>query len=137
MKCRYCEKELATQADYDSIPEGQGEHLCWSDYGQPCIDAEDALVKARARIAELEAIGEQAVRPPDEPQNLTEWLWRLKRYERGIFVREKVDGRWGNVALKDLTPERWAHHVARWLEKGALPCRIREQEEMQNAGCEL
>jgi hypothetical protein len=56
MKCRYCEKELASQSDYDNIPEGQGEHLCWSDFGQPCIDAEEALVKARARIAELEAI---------------------------------------------------------------------------------
>lgn len=56
MKCRYCERELATKADYDAIPEGEGAHLCWSDFAQPCIDAEDALDIARARIAELEAI---------------------------------------------------------------------------------
>lgn len=56
MKCRYCEKELATQADYDEIPEGEGEHLCWSSFAQPCIDADEALDIARARIAELEAI---------------------------------------------------------------------------------
>lgn len=37
MNCRYCEKQLATQADYDAIPENEGEHLCWSDFGQPCI----------------------------------------------------------------------------------------------------
>jgi hypothetical protein len=67
---------------------------------------------------------------------LTEWFLRLKRYEREIYVREQVDGRWGNVALADLTPERWAHHVARWLAKGALPCRISEPEEMQNYGGE-
>lgn len=78
---------------------------------------------------------EPLVRLSDEPMNLTEWLWRLKRYERGIYVREQVDGRWGNVALADLTPERWAHHVARWLEEGLLPCRIREPEEMQPNIC--
>jgi hypothetical protein len=84
---------------------------------------------------------EDTVEPPvrlsDEPRNLWEWLWRLKRYERGIYVREQVDGRWGNVALSDLTPERWAYYVARWLEDGVLPCRVREPEEMQpNAGGE-
>jgi hypothetical protein len=56
MKCRYCEKDMATQADYDTIAEGEGKHLCWSDFSQPCIDAEEALDIARARIAELEAI---------------------------------------------------------------------------------
>lgn len=56
MKCRYCEKERASQADYDAIPEGAGEHLCWSDFATPCMDAEDALDIARARIAELEAV---------------------------------------------------------------------------------
>jgi len=56
MRCRYCEKDLATQADYDAIPEGEGKHLCWSGFAQPCIDAEEALDIARARIAELEAI---------------------------------------------------------------------------------
>ena len=60
MKCRYCQKELATQADYDAIPEDAGEHLCWSDYGQPCMDAEQALDIARARIAALEAARENA-----------------------------------------------------------------------------
>jgi hypothetical protein len=55
MRCRYCEKRIATQADYDSTPEGGGVHLCWSDFAQRCIDAEAALDIARARIAELEA----------------------------------------------------------------------------------
>jgi hypothetical protein len=80
---------------------------------------------------EVDRTVEPLVRLSDEPRNLTEWLWRLKRYDRGIYVSEQVDGRWGNIALADLTPERWAHHVARWLEEGALPCRIREPEEMK------
>jgi hypothetical protein len=60
------------------------------------------------------------VRAPDEPKSLMEWLWRLLRYEDGIYVREqKPDGKWGNTRLSELPPERWAFHVARWLEEGA------------------
>lgn len=67
---------------------------------------------------------------PNEPKNLMEWLWRLKRYEDGIFVREQgAGGKWGNAKLSDLPPERWAFHVARWLEEGSLPCRILEPQE--------
>lgn len=69
-------------------------------------------------------------RPPEEPKTLTEWLWRLKRYEKGIFVRELVGEKWMNMALADLPPDRWAFHVARWLEQGVLPVRIREPEEI-------
>lgn len=67
--------------------------------------------------------------PPEEPQNLEEWLWRLKRYESGIFVREKTKEGWDSVALSTLPPDRWAHHVARWLEEGVLPARLKEDGE--------
>ena len=69
-------------------------------------------------------------RPSDEPSTLKDWLWRLKRYEHGIFVREQIDGKSVTIALAHLRPEQWAHHVARWLEEGILPTRIREPEEM-------
>ena len=53
MKCKYCERDIATQADYDTMLEGDGEHLCWSDFGERCIDADDALDNARSEIVTL------------------------------------------------------------------------------------
>lgn len=61
MKCKYCQKEIATQADYDATPEGEGQHLCWSKFGEPCMDVEDALDIARARIAQLESAIEETL----------------------------------------------------------------------------
>lgn len=53
MKWRYWEKEIAAQEDL-TLPEGEGERLCWSDFGVPCnSDAEEALDVARGRITEL------------------------------------------------------------------------------------
>lgn len=49
-------------------------------------------------------------------ETLTDWLRRLKRNEKSIVVRERVDGNWLIVPLSDLSPERWAYWVATWLE---------------------
>ena len=68
-------------------------------------------------------------RPPNEPANLAEWLWYVKRYEDGIFVREFIEGCWENLPLSALSPERWARHVAEWLDEGHLPVRILEESE--------
>jgi hypothetical protein len=62
MKCKYCEKDVATQADYDVIPEGEGDHLCWSDFGERCIEADAALDNARAEIDTLKRQVEVLVR---------------------------------------------------------------------------
>ena len=55
MNCKYCGKTEATAEDYKTIPEGQGEHLCWASSGYECVSAEEALDTARERIAALEA----------------------------------------------------------------------------------
>lgn len=65
----------------------------------------------------------------ENPETLEEWLCRLKTHEDRIFVREKIDGEWESVALSTLTPERWAYHVARWIEEGALPVYVRKEPE--------
>lgn len=69
--------------------------------------------------------------PPDKPQSLAEWLWRVVRYQRGIFVRELIGGHWYNVPLSALSPKRWAAHVAEWLERGHLPVRLLEERERE------
>ncbi len=48
---------------------------------------------------------------------LTDWLARLRANEGAIYVREGGE----TVALSGLSPERWAHHVARWLQEGRTP----------------
>lgn len=70
--------------------------------------------------------------PPAEPTSLQEWLWYVKRYEKGIFVRHRGgDGNWTNVALADLDPKAWADRVALWLENGHIPVRVKEPQEME------
>ena len=65
--------------------------------------------------------------PPEDPTNIEEWLWRLRRYEKDIYVRDKTpDGSFDAIALSELPPERWAFHVAKWLTDGAIPVRVKE-----------
>ncbi len=72
---------------------------------------------------------------PDDPTDLAGWLWRVRRYEARIYVREQeADGTWESVSLADLAardPSRWAFHVARMLEAGIMPVRVREESELQ------
>ncbi len=72
---------------------------------------------------------------PDDPTDLAGWLWRVRRYEAGIYVREQeAGGTWGNVSLADLAARdlgRWAFHVARMLEACIMPVRVREESELQ------
>ena len=75
----------------------------------------------------------EVVVPPEAPKILEEWLWYVHRYQGGIYVREQG----GNARLADLPSHRWAFHVARWLEEGAIPCRVLEdQERRHNAKAE-
>ena len=67
--------------------------------------------------------------PPEEPKTLADWLWRLKEYENGIFVRVKRDGKLDAVSLRNVSPREWGEHVARFLEKGMVPVRVRGPEE--------
>lgn len=68
--------------------------------------------------------------PPDDPRCLTDWLWYVRHYERTIYVREQVDGRWNNVPLSALAPDRWAYHILRMQALGMVPCRVRPAGEV-------
>lgn len=52
--CRYCRKPIATDAEYESIPEGDGGELCWSPWQGCNEDPEEAIDLRDAEIAELE-----------------------------------------------------------------------------------
>jgi hypothetical protein len=48
--CRYCGYPEANQYEWDTIPGGEGSHLCWGECG---ITADEALDKERARTAAM------------------------------------------------------------------------------------
>lgn len=50
--CRYCGYPEANQHEWDTIPEGEGSHLCWGECG---VTAEEALDNAHAENAKLRA----------------------------------------------------------------------------------
>jgi hypothetical protein len=51
--CRYCCKPIATESEYETIPEGDGGELCWSPWQGCDQDAEEAIDLRDARIAKL------------------------------------------------------------------------------------
>ena len=67
--------------------------------------------------------------PPEEPITLAEWLWRIRQYESGIYVYKLAGKKWKAVTLASLPPKQWAQQVARMLEAGMNPVRLRGKEE--------
>lgn len=70
-------KPFATQADYDSIPDGQGEHLCWSAFDQS-VNCPDPLAVALALRGENERLRAALAAtadtdPPPERPTLDDW----------------------------------------------------------------
>jgi hypothetical protein len=71
--------------------------------------------------------------PPEPPDTLAEFLWYCMEYQNEIFVREKdEEGRWGAFSLAQITPEQFGIHVARWIEEGRVPVRVKRESEMNN-----
>lgn len=52
-RCENCDKPTATQAEYDTIPEGDGQHLCWRSWNHhDRCEEPTADWRARALAAE-------------------------------------------------------------------------------------
>lgn len=61
-RCRNCDKPVATEADWEATPEGEGEHMCWG-WGTPSCASVDWRARALAAEAERDALRElRAVR---------------------------------------------------------------------------
>lgn len=54
-RCVNCDRPLANVDEFHSIPGGEGEHLCWSEYGTKCEpeDWRERALKAEAELAKL------------------------------------------------------------------------------------
>lgn len=70
-------------------------------------------------------------REPPEEVRLIDFLYYIRRYQDGIYVRVQVDGRWTNAALSELNASQWAEYINRWLAEGVWPLRVREPQEME------
>ena len=52
----------------------------------------------------------------------------LENAER-IYVREKVDSKWGAYALTELPPKLAIKHALRFIKEGIIPCVVKEEVE--------
>lgn len=59
-RCHRCDRPIATQKDWDTIPEGDGEHLCWDSTRCEPVDW-----RARALVAEAALRATQKPKPPN------------------------------------------------------------------------
>ena len=88
--CRYCRKPIATDLEYETIPEGGGVDLCWSPWQGCDQDAEEAIDLRDADIARLERELEHAMkqnsRLPRSSMALGDLLAR-----HGIIKAEALD----------------------------------------------
>jgi hypothetical protein len=60
MNCTNCDLPLATDEDFQTIPAGEGEWLCWSAYGTKCepIDWRERALKVQAERDEWMRVAE-------------------------------------------------------------------------------
>ena len=56
-----------------------------------------------------------------DPQTLQEWCDYVERHLDGIYVREKINGRWRSIALCDGSARSAVLHILRWLREGMVP----------------
>ena len=54
-RCENCDLPQATQEDFDTIPGGEGGHLCWAEFGTVCEPApwRERALKAEDRVRGL------------------------------------------------------------------------------------
>lgn len=48
-RCPNCDRPTATDSDYENIPEGEGEHLCWAPWSMGVCEVPEDEVIARLR----------------------------------------------------------------------------------------
>ena len=75
-RCQTCFRPVATQKDWDEIPEGEGAHLCWDD-GPMCSGGEKDAIEAHveALLPVIQSLLGGVVSP---------------RHDTGLILKENV-----------------------------------------------
>jgi hypothetical protein len=77
--CPDCARPVATQRDWDTIPEGQGDHLCWGQETQACADATaDTIASLRAEMLYWRDLYDRQTASEDGPRNVVETIDSLR-----------------------------------------------------------
>jgi len=98
--CPNCERPQATQRDWDK-PDGEGDHLCWGQDTQACIDATDTVDSLRATITslrhELEASrvaeGEAMLVVEQQDRDIDRLRAKLEAAEKSKFEMDREHGK--------------------------------------------
>ena len=64
------------------------------------------------------------MKPPEQPKNLSEYLWYCRYYEKQIYFRVQRNGKFESLSLADLTPQEYGEKLAILIEAGRLPAHI-------------
>ena len=65
---------------------------------------------------------------------LSELLDYCDQYADSIFVRQKVEDKWGTYSLSEIPNTEKHRYIERWYLEGGLPVRVRGEEEQTNKG---
>jgi len=63
------------------------------------------------------------------PMTLEEFCDYILENAERIYVREKVEGKWGAYALTELPPKLAIKHALRFIKEGIIPCVVKEEVE--------
>lgn len=64
---------------------------------------------------------------PKVPETLEELCDWIETQADRVHVREKVDRKWGNYKLTELSADRAIHHALQWVRTGHLDLRDGQQ----------
>lgn len=89
--CPRCDKQKATQRDYDHIPEGEGDHLCWAPFGSECepVDWRARYLHAMGSIESLKTTIRILAHGREEEDLLKARMSKLQ--ERNRELEETID----------------------------------------------
>lgn len=62
----------------------------------------------------------------------TDWkdvIKYLLHWQKGIYVREEIDGKWGAYSLYELPEEKKIYHIVRFAVENISPVRLEEYVE--------
>lgn len=105
--CKRCRNPIATQEDWDNIPEGEGEYLCWGD--SFCSNDAEYIKRLEAEQDRLRALLMAAVTQSREDKDGKLHHHFMSAWESAFEYLENV-GLMDGVEMKgfELTVDPWA-----------------------------
>jgi len=62
----------------------------------------------------------------DQVESLADMIEYCLEHPDCIYIREQVDGKWGSFSLAELPLKLRAKWMARWIEEGRVPLKLKK-----------